>query len=127
MDPLRHTTQEHLFLVCELLRANLYEFQKYNRESGDAPYFTNACIQRIARQVGSTDDLHHHQVVRCCTSEKVCARCPGVILKKTSTPLTGWCSLPLPMLRAIANVAEPSLCLNSEGNRCVLYVHVLSG
>jgi len=43
--------QEHLFLVCELLRANLYEFQKYNRESGDAPYFTNACIQRIARQV----------------------------------------------------------------------------
>lgn len=43
--------QEHLFLVCELLRANLYEFQKYNRESGDAPYFTNARIQRIARQV----------------------------------------------------------------------------
>ena len=26
--------------MCELLRANLYEFQKYNRESGDAPYFT---------------------------------------------------------------------------------------
>lgn len=43
--------QEHLFLVCELLRANLYEFQKYNRESGDPPYFTNARIQRIARQV----------------------------------------------------------------------------
>ncbi len=42
--------QEHLFLVCELLRANLYEFQKYNRESGDAPYFTNARIQRIAYQ-----------------------------------------------------------------------------
>eukprot|EP00983_Pelagomonas_calceolata_P093563 1157787-Pelagomonas_calceolata.AAC.5 len=51
--------QEHLFLVCELLRANLYEFQKYNRESGDAPYFTNACIQRIARQVlGSLEFLH---------------------------------------------------------------------
>ena len=43
--------QEHLFLVCELLRANLYEFQKYNRESGDEPYFTNARIQSIARQV----------------------------------------------------------------------------
>eukprot|EP00200_Dunaliella_tertiolecta_P003736 CAMPEP_0202359942 /NCGR_PEP_ID=MMETSP1126-20121109/13064_1 /ASSEMBLY_ACC=CAM_ASM_000457 /TAXON_ID=3047 /ORGANISM="Dunaliella tertiolecta, Strain CCMP1320" /LENGTH=1262 /DNA_ID=CAMNT_0048953517 /DNA_START=67 /DNA_END=3855 /DNA_ORIENTATION=- len=51
--------KEHLFLVCELLRANLYEFQKYNRESGDAPYFTNACIQRIARQVlGSLEFLH---------------------------------------------------------------------
>lgn len=47
-----HCAQEHLFLVCELLRANLYEFQKYNRESGEAPYFTNARIQRIARQVG---------------------------------------------------------------------------
>ncbi|KAJ9512538.1 hypothetical protein QJQ45_018951 [Haematococcus lacustris] len=44
--------KEHLFLVCELLRANLYEFQKYNRESGEAPYFSNARIQRIARQVG---------------------------------------------------------------------------
>lgn len=31
--------KEHLFIVCELLRANLYEFQKYNRESGDEPYF----------------------------------------------------------------------------------------
>jgi hypothetical protein len=43
--------QEHLFLVCELLRANLYEFQKYNRESGDAPYFTLQRVQSIARQV----------------------------------------------------------------------------
>ncbi|GFP87786.1 dual specificity protein kinase pom1, partial [Phtheirospermum japonicum] len=32
--------QEHLFIVTELLRANLYEFQKYNRESGAEPYFT---------------------------------------------------------------------------------------
>lgn len=36
--------------MCELLRANLYEFQKYNKESGDPAYFTNARIQRIARQ-----------------------------------------------------------------------------
>ncbi len=43
--------QEHLFLVCELLRANLYEFQKYNRESGDEVYFTLGRIQSIARQV----------------------------------------------------------------------------
>lgn len=43
--------QEHLFLVCELLRANLYEFQKYNREHGQEPYFTLQRVQSIARQV----------------------------------------------------------------------------
>eukprot|EP00992_Anisonema_acinus_P000200 TRINITY_DN10074_c0_g1_i1.p1 TRINITY_DN10074_c0_g1~~TRINITY_DN10074_c0_g1_i1.p1 ORF type:complete len:658 (+),score=150.97 TRINITY_DN10074_c0_g1_i1:44-1975(+) len=42
--------KEHLFLVCELLRDNLYEFSKYNRESGDEPYFTLARLQSIARQ-----------------------------------------------------------------------------
>lgn len=44
------SAQEHLFLVCELLRANLYEFQKYNREAGDPLYFTLARVQSIARQ-----------------------------------------------------------------------------
>ena len=44
--------QEHLFLVCELLRANLYEFQKYNRDSGNPPYFVLQRVQYIARQVG---------------------------------------------------------------------------
>jgi hypothetical protein len=39
--------------VCELLRANLYEFQKYQRENGDEPYFTPPRIQRIAIQVRS--------------------------------------------------------------------------
>jgi serine/threonine protein kinase len=48
---LLHCPQEHLVLVTELLRANLYEFQKYNRESGDEPYFTLPRIQSIARQV----------------------------------------------------------------------------
>mmetsp|Transcript_5784 Transcript_5784/g.16245 ORF Transcript_5784/g.16245 Transcript_5784/m.16245 type:complete len:1133 (+) Transcript_5784:186-3584(+) len=43
--------KEHLFIVCELLRANLYEFQKYNRESGDEPYFTLPRLQAISRQV----------------------------------------------------------------------------
>ena len=45
------SVQEHLFLVCELLRANLYEFQKYNKENGDEPYFTLPHLQRIAQQV----------------------------------------------------------------------------
>lgn len=37
--------QEHLFIVTELLRANLYEFQKYNQESGDELYFSLPRIQ----------------------------------------------------------------------------------
>lgn len=49
--PLCGCLQEHLILVCELLRANLYEFQKYQRENGDDPYFTLPRIQRIAIQV----------------------------------------------------------------------------
>ena len=39
--------------MCELLRANLYEFQKYNRESSDPPYFTLPRVQSIARQVSN--------------------------------------------------------------------------
>lgn len=44
-------------MVCELLRANLYEFQKYNRESGDALYFTLPRVQSIAAQVGLSSTL----------------------------------------------------------------------
>jgi serine/threonine protein kinase len=43
--------KEHLFIVCELLRENLYEFYKYNRESGEEIYFTLPRIQKVARQV----------------------------------------------------------------------------
>ncbi|XP_010534602.1 PREDICTED: probable serine/threonine protein kinase IRE3 isoform X2 [Tarenaya hassleriana] len=42
--------QEHLFIVCELLRANLYEFQKFNQESGGKPYFNMQRLQIITRQ-----------------------------------------------------------------------------
>ncbi|KAK4784610.1 hypothetical protein SAY86_018978 [Trapa natans] len=37
--------QEHLFIVCELLRANLYEFQKFNQETGEESYFTLSRLQ----------------------------------------------------------------------------------
>eukprot|EP00667_Euglena_gracilis_P004694 EG_transcript_4722 len=43
--------KEHLFLVCELLRDNLYEFSKFNRESGDELYFNLPRLQKITRQV----------------------------------------------------------------------------
>ena len=43
--------KEHLFIVCELLRDNLYEFSKYNRDTPNAePYFTLPRLQRITRQ-----------------------------------------------------------------------------
>ncbi|KAG8364686.1 hypothetical protein BUALT_Bualt18G0024300 [Buddleja alternifolia] len=36
---------EHLLIVCELLKANLYEFHKFNRESGGEVYFTMPRLQ----------------------------------------------------------------------------------
>ena len=42
--------KEHLFLVCELLRDNLYEFSKYLRDTGQPPYFTIPRLQRITIQ-----------------------------------------------------------------------------
>ncbi len=41
--------QEHLFIVTELLRDNLYEFSKFNRESGAENYFTLPRLQKITR------------------------------------------------------------------------------
>eukprot|EP00007_Cunea_sp_BSH-02190019_P005577 CAMPEP_0174233880 /NCGR_PEP_ID=MMETSP0417-20130205/3801_1 /TAXON_ID=242541 /ORGANISM="Mayorella sp, Strain BSH-02190019" /LENGTH=726 /DNA_ID=CAMNT_0015312169 /DNA_START=148 /DNA_END=2328 /DNA_ORIENTATION=- len=43
--------KEHLFIVCELLRDNLYEFYKYNRESGSPMYFNFARLKLVAKQV----------------------------------------------------------------------------
>mmetsp|Transcript_144366 Transcript_144366/g.462502 ORF Transcript_144366/g.462502 Transcript_144366/m.462502 type:complete len:921 (-) Transcript_144366:6-2768(-) len=43
--------KEHLIIVTELLRDNLYEFSRFNRESGDEPYFTLGRLQRITKQV----------------------------------------------------------------------------
>ncbi|WVZ98902.1 hypothetical protein U9M48_044272 [Paspalum notatum var. saurae] len=58
--------QEHLFIVTELLRANLYEFQKYNQESGDEVYFSLPRIQAIARQcLEALEYLHHLGIVHC--------------------------------------------------------------
>jgi len=34
-----------LLIVCELLKANLYEFHKFNRESGGEVYFTMPRLQ----------------------------------------------------------------------------------
>ncbi|KAL3628941.1 hypothetical protein CASFOL_027987 [Castilleja foliolosa] len=39
--------REHLLIVCELLKANLYEFHKFNRESGGEVYFTMPRLQLL--------------------------------------------------------------------------------
>eukprot|EP00930_Biecheleria_cincta_P044909 TRINITY_DN30941_c0_g1_i1.p1 TRINITY_DN30941_c0_g1~~TRINITY_DN30941_c0_g1_i1.p1 ORF type:complete len:832 (+),score=141.63 TRINITY_DN30941_c0_g1_i1:80-2497(+) len=43
--------KEHLIIVTELLRDNLYEFSKYNREACAEPYFTLGRLQRISKQI----------------------------------------------------------------------------
>lgn len=43
--------KEHIFIVCELLRDNLYEFGRYNREHEEEVYFNIARVQSVARQV----------------------------------------------------------------------------
>ncbi|CAM8889165.1 unnamed protein product [Rhodiola kirilowii] len=58
--------QEHLFIVCELLRANLYEFQKFNKESGADNYFTMPRLQAIAQQcLEALEFLHHLGILHC--------------------------------------------------------------
>nr|PNR46873.1 hypothetical protein PHYPA_013993 [Physcomitrium patens] len=58
--------REHLFIVCELLRANLYEFHKYNRESGGEVYFTMPRLQSIARQcLEALEFIHGLGLIHC--------------------------------------------------------------
>ncbi|RAL51294.1 hypothetical protein DM860_010796 [Cuscuta australis] len=58
--------QEHLFIVCELLRADLYEFQKYNRESETEPYFTISKLKAITRQcLVALEFLHSLGIIHC--------------------------------------------------------------
>ena len=58
--------REHLFLVFELLRDNLYEFSKYIREYGEEEYFTLPRLQRITRQIlQGLDFIHASGVIHC--------------------------------------------------------------
>merc|ERR1712151_1226078 len=58
--------KEHLIIVTELLRDNLYEFSKFNRESGDEPYFTLGRLQKVAQQVlTALDYVHSLRLIHC--------------------------------------------------------------
>ncbi len=70
--------KEHLFIVCELLKQNLYEFYKYNKESGalsclnlflydtngaplgEPKYFTLPRLRRVAKQCLVAIDYMHN-------------------------------------------------------------------
>ena len=47
--------KEHLFLVTELLKDNLYEYSRYIRHSGAEPYFTLPRLKSIMRQLCEAD------------------------------------------------------------------------
>jgi len=43
--------KEHLFIVCELLRENLYDFYRNAKESGKESYFTVDRLRKISKQL----------------------------------------------------------------------------
>ncbi|MFS7983008.1 putative dual-specificity kinase CMGC-DYRK-PRP4 family [Helianthus anomalus] len=58
--------REHLLIVCELLKANLYEFHKFNRESGGEVYFTMPRLQLITIQcLEALEFLHGLGLIHC--------------------------------------------------------------
>eukprot|EP00759_Apiculatamorpha_spiralis_P020045 PhF_6_TR25620/c0_g1_i1/m.35977 len=59
--------KEHLFLVCELLKDNLYEFSKYNREHADEEfYFTMPRMQKITKSIlQALSFIHKLQLIHC--------------------------------------------------------------
>ena len=58
--------KEHLLIVTELLRDNLYEFSKYNREHEEERYFTIGRLQKVTYQVLiGLDFLHGLHLIHC--------------------------------------------------------------
>ena len=58
--------KEHLFIVTELLRDNLYEYYKYNRENEKTPYFTLGRLQKITKQIlNGLDYIHSLHLIHC--------------------------------------------------------------
>jgi len=58
--------KEHLFIVSELLRANLYEFQKYDMETSETSYFSLRRVQCVAKQIlKSLAFVHERDLIHC--------------------------------------------------------------
>ena len=58
--------KEHLFIVTELLKDNLYEFYKYNREHEENLYFTLGRLQKVSKQIlEALEYMHSLNLVHC--------------------------------------------------------------
>jgi len=58
--------KEHLFIVTELLRENLYEFSRYNRENDTEIYFTIGKLQKVAYQIlTGLEYIHDLRLIHC--------------------------------------------------------------
>lgn len=58
--------KEHLFIVTELLRDNLYEFYRYNREHETELYFTLGKLQRVTQQIlVALEYIHNLHLIHC--------------------------------------------------------------
>ena len=59
-------TKEHLFIVSELLKQNLYEFGRHIRENMDEPYFTFPRLKKITKQVlEALNFIHSLNLIHC--------------------------------------------------------------
>jgi serine/threonine protein kinase len=58
--------KEHLFLVTELLKDNLYEYSRYIRHSGAEPYFTIPRLKSVMRQLlEAVAYIHSLNLIHC--------------------------------------------------------------
>lgn len=58
--------KEHLFIVSELLKENLYEFGRYIRENNFEPYYTIPRLKRIMKQVlEALQYIHSLHLIHC--------------------------------------------------------------
>jgi hypothetical protein len=58
--------KEHLFIVTELLKDNLYEFYKYINENNFENYFNLGRLQKITKQIlVALDYIHSLKIVHC--------------------------------------------------------------
>lgn len=59
-------TKEHLFIVTELLRDNLYDFSRFTRSDSKENFFTIGHIQKIAYQIlTALEFIHSSGVIHC--------------------------------------------------------------
>lgn len=58
--------KEHLYIVSELLRRNLYEYDQYIRKTGEEPYFTLPNLKKITVQcLEALQFVHNLGIIHC--------------------------------------------------------------